>query len=114
MGILKRHALKAFKCCFSATVDDTHTICGQIRGERRKAFAPTLEGCLIRVGQSPSVIAKPMHWCTGRRAAIKPKQHDGLCAPQVGEIDRLVATIAALMDHMAAAKPRLILAADPV
>lgn len=44
------------------------------------------------------MLTKPMRLASYARAAIKPKQDDSVSAPEIRQIDSLIAAIAALMN----------------
>ena len=55
------------------------------------------------------MLTKPVIFSIRRSAAIHAEQNDGVSTPEVSQIDGLITTVAALVDDVIFAKPRLVL-----
>ena len=60
------------------------------------------------------MLPKPVGLAVFGRRAIKAQQHNGLGPPKVGQVDSLIAAVAALVNHIMHAKAGFVFAAHAV
>lgn len=91
----------------ATAIDNAHAFVFKVLRQSRKFGLPQFIGLVLR--EFWPMLPKPVIFSIGRSAAIHAEQNDGVSTPEVSQIDGLITTIAALVDDVIFAKPRLVL-----
>ena len=105
--VFQFHAIKTSERRLSAAIDNAHAFVFEVLRQSREFGLPQFIGLVLR--EFWPMLTKPVIFPIGRSAAIHAEQNDGVSTPEVSQIDGLITTVAALVDDVIFAKPRLVL-----